>query len=189
MNQLNSLTSFLLLLTSFALSAQVIETVEYKYYVISPNSAYEIKPELMRHSPIRDSNGSYNGRTDWYISWRYQAAPGSFGCQLHNITTTVQIVYTLPALSDQVTDLKTIETFNKFNAALTLHEKNHGNNGLLAASEIDEALNKSQPQLNCHQMNRAADATAKAIVKKYTQADIEYDRLTNNGMTEGAVIY
>jgi predicted secreted Zn-dependent protease len=189
MNQLKSFASFLLLLTSFTSSAQVIETVEYKYYVISPNSPYQIKPELMRHSPIRDDKGSYNGRTDWYISWRYQTATGAYGCQLRNISTRIQIAYILPALSEQVTDLKTIEVFNKFNDALTSHEKNHGKNGLAAAGEIDKALNKIQPQQNCRQLKRMADATANAIVQKYTQADIEYDRLTNNGMTEGAVIY
>jgi predicted secreted Zn-dependent protease len=181
--------SSVLLLISFNLTAETIETVEYKYYTISPRSPYEIKPELMRRSPVRDGRGSFNGHTDWYIDWQYQAVPGPYGCQLHNIRTKVHVVHILPALSENVTDKLTIEVFNKFNAALTQHEKNHGNNGLTAAREIDKALNKIQPQQNCRYLSRMADDIGNSIVQKYIQADNEYDRATNNGITEGAVIY
>ena len=165
------------------------ESVEYKYYVISPRRPQEIKPELMRHSPIRAGNGSFNGHTDWYINWKYQPAPGPYGCQLHNIITRVHVIHTLPALSEYVTDKQTIDVFNTFNDALTRHEKNHGSNGLAAAREIDKTLSEIPPQRDCRYLSRMADDIASAIVQKYIQADDEYDRLTRNGETEGATIY
>lgn len=189
MPYLKPLTGFILLLVSFTVIAEAIESIEYKYYVISPRSPYEIKPELMRHSPIREGSGSFNGHTDWFIDWKYQAAPGPYGCRLHSIRTTVRVVHTLPALSKNVTDKQTIEVFNKFNEALTQHEKNHGNNGLLAAREIDKALNGMQPHPDCRYLTRTADDIGNSIVQKYIQADNEYDRTTNSGLTEGAVIY
>ena len=66
------LLACLLLMISTGALAEVIETIEYKNYVISPRTVYEIKPELMRNTPIRDRSGSYNGHTDWYIDWQYQ---------------------------------------------------------------------------------------------------------------------
>lgn len=186
---LNLLTGFLLLLASSISIAETFETTEYKYYVISPRSAYEIKPELMRNSPIRSGGGSFNGHTDWYIDWKYQATPGADGCQLDNIKTTVHVVHTLPTLNKNVTDKQTIKVFSRFSAALTQHEKNHGNNGLIAAREMDKLFNEIQPQPDCRDLSRIVDGIGNATVQKYIRADNEYDRTTSNGATEGAVIY
>ncbi len=181
--------SLLLLLTSLNVFASVNESIEYKYYVISPRTANEIKPELMRHSPIRQGSGSFNGHTDWYVNWKYQTTPSPQGCLLQNSQVSVRVVYILPALSEYVTDAQTIEIFNKFNKALTQHELNHGNHGLLAAREIDEAFKGAQAQRNCRQMSRMLNGIGNSIVRKYAQKDSEYDRVTSNGFTEGAVIY
>jgi len=178
-----------LLVFSFSINAETIESVEYKYYEISPRTPYEIKPELMRRSPLREGGGTFNGHTVWYVSWKYQSGPGPYGCQLNNIQTTVHVVHTLPVLSNYVTDKNTIEVFNKFNTALTQHEKNHGNNGLAAAREMDKLFNEIQPQPDCRQLSRMVDDIGNSTTRKYIYADDEYDRTTNNGLTEGAVIY
>jgi len=170
-------------------SAEAIESIETKYYEISPRAPQEIKPELMRQSPIRAGNGSFNGHTDWYINWNYRSTQTPYGCAATQIQTKVHVTHTLPALSQYVTDKQTIEVFNKFNDALTLHEKNHGNNGLLAAREIDKALGEIQPQRDCRSLSRLINDVGNSIVGKYTHADNEYDRETQNGFTEGAVIY
>jgi len=178
-----------LLLLSFAATAKTIETIEYRYYEISPRTPYEIKSELMRHSPIRARNGSYNGRTDWFIDWKFRSAFASKGCQLTDSQTTVRVVYILPTLSDSVSDPQTIAIFNKFSDALTLHEKNHGEHGLKAAREIDRLFSEIPPQENCRMLAKIVDGIGHATVQKYTQMDREYDRRTNNGATEGAVIH
>jgi predicted secreted Zn-dependent protease len=169
--------------------AETIETIEYKNYVISPRFPQEIKPELMRNTPIRERGGTFNGHTDWYINWHYQTRQEPNICRLHNIRTNVHVIHTLPALSEYVTDEKTINVFNKFNKALTQHEKNHGNNGLSAAREIDKAISKIQPQQNCRYVTRMIDDIGNSIIQKYINADREYDRITQNGLSEGAVIY
>ncbi|MBE9567070.1 MAG: DUF922 domain-containing protein [Proteobacteria bacterium] len=186
---LKAITAILLSMLSLTVAAELKNTVEYKYYVISPRTVYEIKPELMRHSPIRAGSGSYNGHTDWYIDWKYHPAPGPYGCQLHNIVTRVHVIHTLPALSEYVSDKQTIDVFKQFNEALTRHEKNHGNNGLAAAREIDKALSEMPPQRDCRSLSRMADDIASAIVQKYIRADNEYDRITRSGETEGATIH
>lgn len=181
--------SILLLISSFTANAELIETVENKYYVISPRTPYDIKSELMRNSPIRAGHGSFNGHTDWYIDWKYRPLQGPYGCQLHNIITRVHVMHTLPALSEYVSDQQTIDIFNQFNEALTQHEKNHGNNGLAAAREIEKALTEIPAQRDCRYLGKMADDIANTIVQKYIHADNEYDRNTRNGEAEGAIIY
>ena len=96
----------------------------------------------MRNTPIRERGGTFNGHTDWHIDWQYQTRQESHICHIHNVQVKVHVIHTLPALSEYVTDERTITVFNKFNNALTQHEKNHGNNGLLAAREIDKAISE-----------------------------------------------
>ena len=170
-------------------SGLIFSSIENRYYEISPRSPYEIKQELMRQSPVRAGSGSYNGHTDWFINWRFQAARGPYGCRATQIQTSVHVVHILPTLSTRVTDQQTIDVFNKFNAALTTHEKNHGNNGLLAAREIDKAINEIPPQRDCQTLIRMIDNIGNSLVQKYAAKDDEYDRATSNGFTEGAVIY
>lgn len=189
MTPIKTLAAVLLLGSSLAATAETIESVEYKYYLISPQSPWTIKPELMRYSPIRDRRGSFNGHTDWYIDWYFRPLAGPYGCKLADIKINVRVVHTLPALSEHVTDKQTIEVFNRFSEALTEHEKNHGNNGLQAAREIDRAFQALPPQRDCRSLTRMAEEAGKAIVQKYIQKDNEYDYMTRNGETEGAVIY
>jgi predicted secreted Zn-dependent protease len=179
----------LLLSINLNTKAETIETIEYKNYLISPRFPQEIKPELMRNTPIRERGGSFNGHTDWYIDWQYQTRQEPTICRIHNIQIKVHVIHTLPALSEYVTDKQTITVFNKFNSALTQHEKNHGNNGLLAAREIDKAISEMQPQQNCRYISRTIDDIGNTIVQKYIFADREYDRVTQGGLSEGAVIY
>jgi len=186
---MNTTLTLLLLLFSQTSLAEAFESIEYKYYVISPRVPQEIKPELIRNSPIREGGGSFNGHTDWYVDWKYQTRPSPYGCQLESSRVNVRVVHILPALSEYVTDTQTIEVFNKFNNALTQHELNHGKHGLSAAREIDEVFKEAQPQPNCRQMSRMLNDIGNTIVQKYIWKDNEYDRTTNNGMTEGAVIY
>lgn len=169
--------------------AETIETVEHKYYVISPRTPYDIKHELIRNTPIRDRGGSFNGHTDWYVDWNYRSTSTPYGCRLSQVQTKVHVVYTLPMLSEYVTDPQTIRVFNKFNAILTQHEKNHGNHGILAAREIDLGFKNIPPQQNCRYLSRYITDMGQSIVRTYIQKDRDYDRITNNGETEGAVIY
>jgi len=169
--------------------AEMLKKIEYKYYQISPRAPHEIKPELMRNTPIREFGGSFNGRTNWFIDWNFYSHATQYGCKLTNAITKVRVVYILPALSEYVTDAQTIEAFNKFNDALTKHEHTHGSHGLQAAREIDEAFKQIPPQRNCRNLGRYVDNMANSIVNKYSRIDEEYDRSTRNGETEGAVIY
>lgn len=188
-NMLAISTSILLFVFSNYANAETTETIEYKNYTISPRLPHEIKYELMRHTPIRERGGSFNGHTDWYVDWHYRARQGANTCHINNIRTNAHVVHTLPVLSPYVTDEQTIAVFNKFNTALTLHEHNHGKHGISAAREIDNALHNLQMQRNCRYASRMIDEIGNTIIKKYVYADSEYDRNTQNGLSEGAVIY
>ena len=191
--RLNHLTTCIVIMAQFALvspaSAEITSHAEDRFYVISPRSPHDIKNELRRMTPLRERGGSFNGRTDWKIDWRYQTTGDANGCNIHNVKVNISIVTTLPALSQYVTDPQTIKAFERFRDALVAHERNHGKNGLAAAEEIDAALSSIPTQRDCNAVSRLAEQYSQSIINKYVQKDREYDYRTRNGMTEGAIIY
>lgn len=169
--------------------AEVTSNAEDRFYVISPRSPYDIRNELRRMTPLRERRGSFNGRTDWKIDWRYETTGDASGCNIHDVRVNINIVTTLPALSQYVTEPQTIKAFERFRDALVAHERNHGKNGLAAAEEIDAALSSIPTQHDCNAVSRLAEQYSQSIINKYVQKDREYDYRTRNGMTEGAIIY
>ena len=186
----NILTACIVIFSQLTLvapaAAEVSSTAEDHFYIISPRSPYDIKNELRRMTPLRERGGSFNGRTDWKIDWRYQTTGDAGGCNIHDVKVKINIVTTLPALSQYVTDPQTIREFERFRDALVAHERNHGKNGMAAANEIEQALKSIPTQRDCNAVSRMAEQRSQAIINKYVQKDHQYDYTTRNGMTEGA---
>lgn len=182
------LSTFILFLLAFNTDASPTNSVKTVFYSIYPQNQYDILRELNYRSPVRSNAMVFHGNTDWNVSWRFQLQPVPGGCKLTSIKTHVDITYTLPALDGRVKDKETRKRFNAFSEALTRHEHNHGKNGLKAAKDIDDGLHNLRPAGNCRQLEQEANALGHRIVKQYSEADSEYDRVTQNGRTEGAFI-
>ncbi len=176
-----------MLLTS-AIDAAPVESVHNEYYTIYPQTPYDILRELDWRSPVREKGLTFHGNTDWSISWRFKTQKIAGSCKLFDIHTLIDIKYTLPVLDKHIQNKNTIKRFTVFSNALVRHEHNHGLNGKKAAREIDDALRALRPEINCTQLEQAANNLGRSIVQKYTAIDNEYDRVTQNGRTEGAFI-
>lgn len=174
------------MITGHTAYAEVTETSQDRFYYISPNSPFAIKQELKRMTPIRERGGSFNGRTTWSVQWKYQTTGDQNGCKIHDVEVHLSIDTILPALSQYVTDERTIQAFNNFSKALTAHERNHGEHGRQAAHEIDKALGAITPQRDCNAVSRMAEQLSQQIIATYSQKDRDYDYYTRNGQTEGA---
>lgn len=161
---------------SAAESAATSQSVEHRSYIISPHSPAEIKSEVMRRSPIRSGQDAVNKHTDWHINWNYRTVTDRYGCQINDLKIKLRVRHALPRLNRYVTDEKTIEAFNRFISTLKQNEKIHGQNGSLAAREIEQAISSIPPQADCHSLSQIVEDTTKAIVQKYAQKDNKNDR-------------
>lgn len=96
--------------------------------------------------------------TEWYVKW-------TGACKV-----SVSVKYTLPKLASPgkvPADVR--QKFDAMYAALKAHEENHGAYGISAAREIEKA--------GC--------TNGDAIIKKYNKAEVDYDKRTDHGFTEG----
>ena len=69
-----------------------------------------------------------------------------------------------------------------------IHEAGHVRNGINAAYEIESVVKKSLPRQNCDLLKSDVDRIAFTMIKKYDQLDIQYDKETEHGKTQGAWI-
>ncbi len=76
--------------------------------------------------------------------------------------------------------------WREYLAPLTEHENGHRKHGLDAAREIDRGIGALPAQANCNALGNAANAFGNEILRKYNERDIDYDRTTDHGRTQGA---
>ena len=127
-----------------------------RVYKVSATSVQGLILEMNRRGPR-----GYWGFTEWNVRW-------SRSCKLE-----VDVIYTLPRHanpSSMPADVR--QKFDSMLAALTKHERQHGQHGIRAAQEIEA--------------NRCRNGHA--IIKKYNAADIAYDKKTGHGVLEGATL-
>ena len=162
---------------------------QYKYYWIYPKNKQDLGKALDQKSPIIFNGKKYRGYTQWQVNWNYRWWETANSCKITTVKTTLTVTYTLPRIPDNHrVDAETRQSFNRYWQALFNHEQNHKNSGLFAAREIEKALLNLAAFPTCQQLQTTANQIGNNFIQKYRQRDIEYDRLTDHGLTEGVML-
>jgi len=169
--------------------AEPVVNIQYKYYWIYPKNKQDLGRELDRQSPIIFKGKKYRGYTQWRVNWNYRWWETANSCKITTAQTQLAVTYTLPKIPDNhPVNAETRQTFNRYFQALFKHEQNHKHSGLLAARAIETALLNLPTFPTCPALEATANQVGNRLVEKYRQRDIEYDRLTDHGRTEGVML-
>jgi predicted secreted Zn-dependent protease len=126
--------------------------------------------------------------TRWHVGWKY-AFEQSGTCRLKDFRVDVSATIRMPRWVDRDSaspaDRRTWDTFD---AAMRKHEEGHRENGIHAGQELSREIPLIGSRGDCGQLKAAIEETANRIIAKYGQADADYDRVTNHGLTQGAVL-
>jgi predicted secreted Zn-dependent protease len=156
----------------------------FHYYDVDATGA-DLMAAVTRASPVRENGKIFHAYARWTVGWRLGWARDAAGlCRVASAQVTLASTITLPRLV--AGDALQGRRFDRYLTALTSHELGHYRHGEEAAAEVRSALQALGPMENCGALDRAAAATAAAIVERYRQRDREYDRLTEHGRTQGA---
>ena len=129
----------------------------------------------------------FDGYTRWYVSWRYQYSNSGGSCAIASVTTSVKVTMTLPRWSNESGgNSATRQQWARYLAALEQHEQGHRRHGVEAAHEVDRAIAAMPPAGSCDALGANANALGTSILRKYNQLDLDYDRDTQHGATQGA---
>jgi predicted secreted Zn-dependent protease len=123
---------------------------------------------------------SVDARANWWMDWRWDNRGEGEACRPVNVAVGFRADITLPRLTD-ASHLPSYDRakWDTYIKALRQHEANHVRYALDRTGEVAEAIRASRCDL--------ADGTAKAVTSRIREHDAEYDRVTQHGVTEGAV--
>lgn len=143
---------------------------------------------LINQSIVNFKGKKYYAFTKWNIDWKYNYINNYAGCGVGDVVVNLKVLVTLPVLSTD--DLEVYNAFKKFLTNLKAHENSHIDIAKKAAIEIknlkfDKFIVKSDCQLTGKEFNDKANE----IINKYANEEIDMDRITNHGASNGANLY
>ena len=178
-----------LLIAFGALASARAADVQVVYYDISGRTARDLLEQMQAKGPADPSGSRFPAYTKWRVSWnfRYESTPGS--CKLTELTASVEGTMTLPHWVDaDNAPAPLAKEWRNFVAALRVHENGHYAHGEEAADEVQALAGSIQPAADCSDLTREIDDRAESVLDKYRALDAKYDRDTNHGEKQGAVL-
>ena len=182
-----ALLALLALGTAPAGHAGVSEQLQHRYYEVELRPGETLLSALNASSPVRDGGRTFHAYTAWDVRWqfRWNAAPGGT-CRITSVTTRLAVTMTLPRL--RVAHVPVAAEFKRYFTALLLHEEGHRQLAREVAHEIDRTIEQLPPMARCGDLEREANRRGHELMEAAKQREIEYDRSTRSGCTQGACL-
>jgi predicted secreted Zn-dependent protease len=160
------------------------------YYPIAGTTAARLREEMSRHGPIDPATGKrFAGYTSWRVRWYYRTFLQGDRCRLSDLRVNTDITITLPRWNPPRNAARSLVTsWTRFIKAMEIHENGHANHGIAASREIARLIAEIPPKNTCSEVINQLSGRANAILQTYSQKDIEYDRRTRHGITQGTVL-
>lgn len=180
---------FLGSLLSDALLAEPLVTETTYHYQVTGKTAEQIRENLNKRSPVVVNDRLFDASTERRVDWQLTLEErDKQQCRISEVTTRVDIVYTLPELkTGEATPAELIQLWSRYYDALLRHEKGHGSISISAARRIEASLIRLPSAKTCTELEIAADTLASRILTTYDYRDLRYDRDTGHGELEGAI--
>ena len=156
-----------------------VTNLDIQYYDVSGNSLFEIRRALNRVRPRDPNDGlGVDALANWYIHWRWPgAADGS--CDLSRAEIRFSARIRMPRLvATPQTPAAVRLRWQRYVALLERHEATHIRHAWQNRQIVLDAIRRS----SCANANR----DGMAAIRQLARFDLDYDRTTRHGLTEGA---
>jgi predicted secreted Zn-dependent protease len=169
-------------------SSQPTVKIQYRYYPVTGATAQNLRSEMTHLSPVTQGGRHFDANTDWYVRWSYRYAKTGTSCSMSQVSTQVDVTFTLPKWQPNANAPRSLVTqWSHYSAALQQHEDGHKNHGIAAGQAVLSTLSTMPAYSSCQALEAAANHAARQVIQQYNQKDVEYDRETGHGSTQGAV--
>ena len=166
-------------------AAQVRDDLVTRYYEVQVRPGDSLNRQVRAASPIREGGEVFYGHTHWNVHWDYRWNSEASGrCRLTSVQVSLRTEILLPQLRDA--DSRQAAAFERFIAALRRHEMGHYEHGKQAAAEIERDLLGLPPADSCAALEAQANQGAQRSIARYAAMDVQYDRETRHGVSQGA---
>lgn len=157
-------------------------------YRISGFTHDDIYREMQRKGPGTDEIGVRLGLhvSQWRWSFRYGEDPGG-RCRLREARVLLRSTVVLPDWTNVSTVRPEVARgWREFVTALRGHEEGHRSRAKAQGVFLWQSLLGLEAR-TCDDLQRLVEATAEQVIEEGREAQLEYDRHTGHGATQGAV--
>ncbi len=172
-----------------ALADEPAVSVKTTTYKVQGNSVSDLRTRMMQDGPVDEQKRHHPGYTTWRVTWTFGCDVAGGDARLERVNVRVDVKYTLPEWQKPGdADPGLVAKWQDYMAALRKHEDGHRDIGLRAGRRILELLQQSPAAESCPAAGRAANEAGQKILQSSRDEELEYDRVTRHGATQGAVL-
>jgi predicted secreted Zn-dependent protease len=162
-------------------------TASTRFYEVEGADARSLLASLGQRGP-RDGHETWAASTAWVLRWSYQPVAG-LDCRIDAARVELDLTYTYPRWSAPASATPALAAaWDGYLAQVELHEQGHREIAEGAASDLARALEALPAQATCAALAGTARAAAGDLLARHAQAQAAYDRATEHGVTQGAVL-
>ncbi len=173
----------------FAMSAFASSTadvdVRVTHYPVSGASKTQLRASLDRERASVIPGGEHDAHTRWHIDWRFSYERGENFCRINKVSVTLDAHMILPRWINPPREKLNAE-WSRYISALTAHEDGHVEIARAAKSSIENSIAAASPEEDCAKLDEAINARARAILGTFQEREVQYDRSTRHGFSQGA---
>lgn len=173
--------------------------IRYDFYPIQGSTTDELNRQMVLNAPFRHSPGvsDFAAITKWDVKWSFTSKMRGKQCILTNPLVNVDIRIVLPTLQTSQLQprlqsrsryLAVRNEWLRYIQALKVHEDGHKANGIEAAKDIQRWMELLGPARSCPLLVQNVRTVTQKMIEQYRRRDQAYDRLTDHGLTQGAIL-
>lgn len=129
----------------------------------------------------------FYARTDWYLSAKWFYVPTARGCEVERAQVSIIVTMTLPALVTTNVAPEVQARWSTFLNNTVQHEREHVKIAYDGARDYQKQLGNYPPAVNCTAIQSQLQALFRQHYDLIDRTNVEYDRKTQHGITQGAV--
>jgi predicted secreted Zn-dependent protease len=169
-----------------AAEPKVTETTN--FYDLTGTTAEAVRADVRNKGPLGQNNRRFVGLTYTYVRYRFWYDGDTEACRVTNVTTEVDVTFTMPRWVDRDKAPSELQAkWDRFIAALWVHERGHRDIGVSVARDIEEQIsNLGRPGKCGTEFRDFIQGLAKVYLDEIQPRHDKYDRDTGHGRTQGA---
>lgn len=172
-------------LLSLPVHAEVHEQLRFKHYDALWQPSLTLLQMLDRATPIQRDGRRFHGYAAWELRWHFSWQPTADGrCRIGEVNTQLSAEITLPNLRG--VPPAAAQPFENYLNALREHELGHFRIAQTAARRVDQGIRALPEMASCEALEQTANALGQRLSQQARQEELNYDRQTQFGRTQGA---
>ena len=170
-----------------AFSAPIVNRVN-STYEVSGLTVQEVRNQIDKFGPMHPTEKKrYDGITQWDLSWKYQLSRRGKIWIVTSRSVKLNIKVSVPQWVDRDKASPLVQRQWKiYQSNLVRHEQGHVNIAMRAAKAIDNYIGTYGGASSLDQMQANIERNTKLILERFRKYDVNYDKRTRHGATQGA---